>query len=88
MWWLLFFFYFFGLKFKCLILLLIQQEGRYEYKYIIDGEWTCNSSELVTSPNKDGHVNNYVEVSLKKSSLVRGEFTLGYIASFGIDLYD
>lgn len=37
-------------------------EGRYEYKYIIDGEWTCNSSELVTSPNKDGHVNNYVEV--------------------------
>lgn len=37
-------------------------EGRYEYKYVIDGEWTCNENELVTSPNKDGHVNNYVQV--------------------------
>ncbi|CAL0321236.1 unnamed protein product [Lupinus luteus] len=37
-------------------------EGHYEYKYIVDGEWTCNNDELVTSPNKDGHVNNYVKV--------------------------
>ncbi|GAB4849205.1 Phosphoglucan phosphatase DSP4, chloroplastic [Ancistrocladus abbreviatus] len=37
-------------------------EGRYEYKYIIDGEWTCNQHELVTPQNKDGHVNNYVQV--------------------------
>ncbi|OIW01717.1 hypothetical protein TanjilG_05170, partial [Lupinus angustifolius] len=37
-------------------------EGHYEYKYIVDGEWTCNNDELVTSPNKDGHVNNYVQV--------------------------
>ncbi|KAJ7970522.1 Phosphoglucan phosphatase [Quillaja saponaria] len=37
-------------------------EGRYEYKYIVDGEWTCNKNELVTSPNKDGHVNNFVQV--------------------------
>ncbi|XP_057424985.1 phosphoglucan phosphatase DSP4, amyloplastic isoform X2 [Lotus japonicus] len=37
-------------------------EGRYEYKYIVDGEWTCNKDELVTSPNKDGHVNNFVQV--------------------------
>ncbi|KAK2634147.1 hypothetical protein Ddye_028939 [Dipteronia dyeriana] len=37
-------------------------EGRYEYKYVVDGEWTCNNNELITSPNKDGHVNNYVEV--------------------------
>lgn len=37
-------------------------EGRYEYKYIVDGEWTCNKYELVTFPNKDGHVNNYVQV--------------------------
>ncbi|KAJ9159864.1 hypothetical protein P3X46_025324 [Hevea brasiliensis] len=37
-------------------------EGRYEYKYIIDGEWTFNQHELVTSPNKDGHVNNYIQV--------------------------
>lgn len=38
------------------------QEGRYEYKYIVDGEWMCNKYELVTSPNKDGHVNNYIRV--------------------------
>ncbi|KAK7391493.1 hypothetical protein VNO78_19909 [Psophocarpus tetragonolobus] len=37
-------------------------EGLYEYKYIIDGEWTCNKDELLTSPNKDGHVNNFVQV--------------------------
>ncbi|XP_061353421.1 phosphoglucan phosphatase DSP4, amyloplastic [Gastrolobium bilobum] len=37
-------------------------EGRYEYKYIVDGEWTCNKDELLTSPNKDGHVNNFVQV--------------------------
>ncbi|CAL9005930.1 unnamed protein product [Prunus brigantina] len=37
-------------------------EGRYEYKYIIDGAWTHNKYELFTSPNKDGHVNNYVQV--------------------------
>ncbi|XP_030451147.1 phosphoglucan phosphatase DSP4, amyloplastic isoform X2 [Syzygium oleosum] len=37
-------------------------EGDYEYKYIVDGGWTCNEHELVTSPNKDGHVNNYIKV--------------------------
>ncbi|KAG8380584.1 hypothetical protein BUALT_Bualt06G0030700 [Buddleja alternifolia] len=37
-------------------------EGHYEYKYVVDGEWTCNKYELVTSPNKDGQVNNYVQV--------------------------
>ncbi|KAL9224832.1 hypothetical protein vseg_000829 [Gypsophila vaccaria] len=37
-------------------------EGRYEYKYVVDGEWVCNESELVTPPNDDGQVNNYVEV--------------------------
>ncbi|KAH1038171.1 hypothetical protein J1N35_039914 [Gossypium stocksii] len=35
-------------------------EGRYEYKYIVDGEWTYNEFELVTTPNKDGHVNNFL----------------------------
>ncbi|KAF8397780.1 hypothetical protein HHK36_016702 [Tetracentron sinense] len=37
-------------------------DGCYEYKYIIDGEWACNKDELVTFPNKDGQVNNYVQV--------------------------
>jgi protein-tyrosine phosphatase len=37
-------------------------EGSYEYKYIVDGEWTCNNNELIASANKDGHVNNYVQV--------------------------
>lgn len=38
-------------------------EGCYEYKYIVDGEWACNSYELLAPVNKDGHVNNYVQVS-------------------------
>ncbi|XWS66258.1 hypothetical protein CRYUN_Cryun05aG0184100 [Craigia yunnanensis] len=37
-------------------------EGCYEYKYIVDGEWTYNEFELVTTPNKDGHVNNFLHV--------------------------
>ncbi|KAL2525920.1 Phosphoglucan phosphatase DSP4 [Abeliophyllum distichum] len=37
-------------------------DGHYEYKYIIDGEWMCNKYEFVTSPNKDGHINNYIKV--------------------------
>uniref|UniRef100_A0A0C9RS01 TSA: Wollemia nobilis Ref_Wollemi_Transcript_15922_1648 transcribed RNA sequence n=1 Tax=Wollemia nobilis TaxID=56998 RepID=A0A0C9RS01_9CONI len=41
-------------------------EGRYEYKYVVDGNWTYNTDELVTSRNKDGHVNNYVEVNSDK----------------------
>ncbi|XP_052198680.1 phosphoglucan phosphatase DSP4, amyloplastic [Diospyros lotus] len=38
-------------------------EGHYEYKYIVDGKWTYNSNELLTLANKDGHVNNYVQVT-------------------------
>lgn len=43
---------------KCIAL----QEGCYEYKYIVDGEWTINENEPVTLANKDGHVNNFVHV--------------------------
>ena len=38
------------------------KEGRYEYKYIVDGKWVCNEHENITKPNADGHVNNYVQV--------------------------
>lgn len=38
------------------------KEGRYEYKYVVDGKWLCNEHELITKPNADGHVNNYVQV--------------------------
>ncbi|GAB2276837.1 Phosphoglucan phosphatase DSP4, chloroplastic [Dionaea muscipula] len=37
-------------------------EGYYEYKYVVDGEWIWNEHELVTPRNKDGHINNYVQV--------------------------
>lgn len=37
-------------------------EGRYEYKYIVDGEWMTNTYEPVTPVNKDGHINNYIQV--------------------------
>ncbi|WCJ19218.1 Phosphoglucan phosphatase DSP4 amyloplastic [Euphorbia peplus] len=37
-------------------------EGCYEYKYVVNGEWLHNTHEPFTSPNKDGHVNNYVQV--------------------------
>ncbi|WCJ19217.1 Phosphoglucan phosphatase DSP4 amyloplastic [Euphorbia peplus] len=37
-------------------------EGRYEYMYNVDGKWLHNIHEPFTSPNKDGHVFNYVQV--------------------------
>lgn len=43
-------------------------EGRYEYKYIVDGEWSLNEDELITIPNRDGHINNYVNVYSNESS--------------------
>lgn len=51
------------LKFT-LCLFVHYQQGRYEYKYIVDGVWTCSELEPLTSPNSDGHVNNYVQVRL------------------------
>nr|XP_043616630.1 phosphoglucan phosphatase DSP4, amyloplastic-like [Erigeron canadensis] len=37
-------------------------EGRYEYKYIVNGEWLTNKDELLTQIDKDYNVNNYIEV--------------------------
>ncbi|KAK8357726.1 hypothetical protein V6Z11_A05G441000 [Gossypium hirsutum] len=48
-------------------------EGRYEYKYIVDGEWTYNEFELVTTPNKDGHVNNFLHVVNGDPNSANGE---------------
>ncbi|XP_074577385.1 phosphoglucan phosphatase DSP4, amyloplastic-like [Curcuma longa] len=50
-------------------------EGHYEYKYIIDGQWRCNENELMTFPNSDGHVNNYVEIV--KSGMITEAMDLG-----------
>lgn len=44
-------------------------EGRYEYKYIVNGEWTCNKSEAITGPNGDGHINNYIQVPSSSSNV-------------------
>ncbi|KAI5055071.1 hypothetical protein GOP47_0030216 [Adiantum capillus-veneris] len=32
------------------------------FREIIDGVWTTNRQEPLTQPNKDGHINNFVEV--------------------------
>ncbi|PKA48056.1 Phosphoglucan phosphatase DSP4, chloroplastic [Apostasia shenzhenica] len=45
-------------------------DGRYEYKYIVDGEWTCNDHDLKTIQNRDGHVNNYIVVSSTDSDTI------------------
>ncbi|KAG8651782.1 phosphoglucan phosphatase DSP4, amyloplastic isoform X2 [Manihot esculenta] len=48
-------------------------EGRYEYKYIIDGEWTLNQDEPISAPNKDGHVNNYIQVLADNTDSINAE---------------
>jgi hypothetical protein len=44
------------------VVLCFLKEGRYEYKYIVDGNWVCNQNEQITKPNADGHVNNFIQV--------------------------
>lgn len=48
--------------------------GRYEFKYIVDGNWTNNPDISVTQPNKDGHVNNYIEVTGDETEAALWEF--------------
>ncbi|CAI9302978.1 unnamed protein product [Lactuca saligna] len=60
-------------------------EGRYEYKYIVDGEWLTNEHELVTPANKDGHVNNYIQVSDNDPKSVSSELW-GRLACDDFDL--
>ncbi|KAL8231945.1 hypothetical protein R6Q57_001723 [Mikania cordata] len=38
-------------------------EGRYEYKYIVDGEWVTSKYENSTPVDKNGNINNYIQVS-------------------------
>lgn len=37
--------------------------GRYEYKYVVDGVWTTNSELPLSEPNREGQVNNFIEVT-------------------------
>ncbi|KAG0615062.1 hypothetical protein M758_5G011700 [Ceratodon purpureus] len=37
--------------------------GRYEYKYVVDGVWTTDSKLPLSKPNKEGQVNNVIEVT-------------------------
>eukprot|EP00850_Spirogloea_muscicola_P008930 SM000049S16701 [mRNA] locus=s49:99105:102551:- [translate_table: standard] len=36
--------------------------GRYQYKYVVDGNWTYNPNAPLTPVDKSGNVNNYIEV--------------------------
>ncbi|XP_024399194.1 phosphoglucan phosphatase DSP4, amyloplastic isoform X2 [Physcomitrium patens] len=37
--------------------------GRYEYKYVVDGVWMTNSESPMSHPNREGQVNNVLEVT-------------------------
>jgi len=37
--------------------------GRYEYKFIVDGNWVTNPELPLSEPNREGQVNNYLEVT-------------------------
>nr|CAD1835156.1 unnamed protein product [Ananas comosus var. bracteatus] len=39
-------------------------QGHYEYKYIVDGVWTCNKFEPLTSPNSDGMLTTMSKFSI------------------------
>jgi len=37
--------------------------GRYEYKYVVDGDWVIDSELPMSEPNREGQVNNVIEVT-------------------------
>lgn len=47
---------------KITLILLNTQVGRYEYKYVVDGVWMTNSESPMSHPNREGQVNNVLEV--------------------------
>ena len=46
------------------LVFLGEQVGRYEYKFIVDGNWVTNPELPLSQPNREGQVNNYLEVWL------------------------
>ena len=46
------------------LVFLGEQVGRYEYKFIVDGNWVTNPELPLSEPNREGQVNNYLEVQL------------------------
>ena len=41
---------------------LLLPTGRYEYKFVVDGEWQCDSSSADQVPNEHGTLNSVIEV--------------------------
>ena len=66
------------------ILTLFLPKGAYQYKFKIDDQWKCNSN-FPTCSDKNGNINNIIDLTKKKKEEVTTDFTSSYLTVGGVE---
>ena len=61
------------------IFTLFLQKGIYQYKFKVDSIWKCNSN-LPTCSDKNGNINNYINVTGQKMEEINSDFSTSSIS--------
>ena len=65
-------------------LTLFLPKGTYQYKFKIDEQWKCNSN-FPTCSDKNGNINNIIDLTKQKKEEGTTDFTTSYVTSRGIE---
>ena len=61
-------------------LTLFLPKGAYQYKFKIDNQWKCNSN-FPTCSDKNGNINNIIDLTKQKKEEVTTDFTTSYVTT-------
>ena len=61
-------------------LTLFLPKGAYQYKFKIDDQWKCNSN-FPTCSDKNGNINNIIDLTKQKKEEVTTDFTTSYVTT-------
>lgn len=64
------------------LLTLFLPKGEYQYKFKIDEQWKCNSN-FPTCSDKNGNINNIIDLTKKLKEEVTTDFTTSYVTTGG-----
>ena len=65
-------------------LTLFLPKGIYQYKFKIDDQWKCNSN-FPTCSDKNGNINNIIDLTRQKKEEVTTDFTTSYVTTGGVE---
>ena len=65
-------------------LTLFLPKGAYQYKFKIDDQWKCNSN-FPTCSDKNGNINNIIDLTKQKKDEVTTDFTTSYVTTGGVE---